>query len=134
MDAKERQDIAYFLSFCIEQYKVAKGLSGRKAAHELNDYGVLAYQQRHPQKQAGKEEALALLKQDITQDNIHLILPCKVSRVADMMCQDDGVDLVQAILNVYDSQTYERLAVEDTKLWHLGPVDLLHDLREEKKN
>lgn len=133
MDAKERQDVAYFLSFCIEQYKVAKGLTGREAAHVLNDYGVLEYNLQHPQRRAGKNEALSLLRQEITQDNIHLILPCKVCRIADLVCQDGKVDLIQAIMKVYDSQTYERLAIEETKEWHLGPVDLLSDLRAESK-
>ena len=27
---KKQQDIAYFISFCIEQYKNAKGLSGEE--------------------------------------------------------------------------------------------------------
>ncbi len=37
------QDKAYFLSFCIEQYKNAKGLSGKEAAEYLAKYGVLDY-------------------------------------------------------------------------------------------
>lgn len=35
--------IAYFLSFCIEQYKNAKGLSGMKAMEKLSRFGVLDY-------------------------------------------------------------------------------------------
>jgi hypothetical protein len=44
---KKEQDIAYFISFCIEQYKNAKGLSGREAMEELNKHGVLEYLQDH---------------------------------------------------------------------------------------
>ncbi|MBQ3635551.1 MAG: DUF3791 domain-containing protein [Bacteroidales bacterium] len=40
---KRNQDIAYFLSFCIEQYKEAKGLTGEEAMLRLSEYGVLEY-------------------------------------------------------------------------------------------
>lgn len=41
--SKERQDITLFLSFCIEQYKTAKGISGKEAMQTLDRYGVLKY-------------------------------------------------------------------------------------------
>lgn len=37
------QDIAYFVSFCIEQYKNAKKMSGNEAMKLLDSYGVLNY-------------------------------------------------------------------------------------------
>lgn len=40
---KRNLDIAYFLSFCIEQYKTAKHISGYEAARRLSNYGVLEY-------------------------------------------------------------------------------------------
>ena len=40
---KKQQDIAYFISFCIEQYKNAKGLSGEEVMQEFSKYGVLRY-------------------------------------------------------------------------------------------
>ena len=40
-------DIAYFLSFCIEQYKNEKGMSGAEAAQLLKEYGVLEYLKEH---------------------------------------------------------------------------------------
>lgn len=40
---KENLDIALFLSFCIEQYKASKGLSGEEATRVLSHYGVLDY-------------------------------------------------------------------------------------------
>ena len=43
----KKQDIAYFLSFCIEQYKNAKHLSGGDAMEVLNRYGVLEYLAEH---------------------------------------------------------------------------------------
>lgn len=37
------QDISYFLSFCIEQYKNAKGIDGAAVMKDFFDYGVLDY-------------------------------------------------------------------------------------------
>ena len=44
---KTKRDIAYFVSFCIEQYKEAKYLSGSKTAALLSEYGVLEYLAEH---------------------------------------------------------------------------------------
>lgn len=46
MDRK-KQDIAYFISFCIEQYKKSKGLTGTEAMRILDSYGVLDYLVEH---------------------------------------------------------------------------------------
>lgn len=45
--SKHEQDIAYFLSFCIEQYKAEKGISGAESAKNLDKYGVLDYLADH---------------------------------------------------------------------------------------
>ena len=37
---KKRQDIAYFLSFCIEQYKNVKGMDGAEVMETFAKYGV----------------------------------------------------------------------------------------------
>ena len=44
---KKKQDIAYFLSFCIEQYKNAKHLTGTEAMRQLDAYHVLDYLAEH---------------------------------------------------------------------------------------
>lgn len=44
---KRKLDLAYSLSFCIEQYKVAKGISGSQAMTLLSEYGVLDYLTEH---------------------------------------------------------------------------------------
>lgn len=41
--SKEKQDVAMFVSFCIEQYKTAKGISGEEAMRILSHHGVLEY-------------------------------------------------------------------------------------------
>lgn len=40
---EKKQDIAYFLSFCIEQYKNAHGLTGEQTLKRFDKYGVLEY-------------------------------------------------------------------------------------------
>lgn len=44
---KRNQDIAYFVSFCIEQYKNEKHLSGTEAMLLLDKYKVLDYLSEH---------------------------------------------------------------------------------------
>ncbi len=40
---KKTQDIAYFISFCIEHYKAAKGMTGHDAMNLFVRYNVLDY-------------------------------------------------------------------------------------------
>ena len=44
---KKKQDIAYFISFCIEKYKGVKRISGSAAMLYLDKYGVLDYLKNH---------------------------------------------------------------------------------------
>lgn len=67
----------------------------------------------------------------ITDDNLYLILPGKVSRMAKMYVDDFGVSIVEALNHIYNSRTYHELEQEDTKLWHLGPVTLYQMLLDE---
>lgn len=45
--SKKQQDIAYFLSFCTEQYKNEKHMSGSDTMDILVKYGVLDYLAEH---------------------------------------------------------------------------------------
>ena len=60
----------------------------------------------------------------ITQDNLYLLLPSKVSWIAGLLSEDTGVGVVEAIRRIYNSDLYRKLEVENTKLWHEGPVAL----------
>jgi hypothetical protein len=44
---QKKQDIAYFLSFCIEQYKKEKGMNGVEVLDTFTKYGVLDYLNNH---------------------------------------------------------------------------------------
>ena len=44
---KKKQDIAYFLSFCVEQYKKAKGIDGAEVIKTFAEYDVFDYLNNH---------------------------------------------------------------------------------------
>jgi hypothetical protein len=44
---KKKQDIGYFLSFCIEQYKNAKGMDGAEVIDTFAKYDVFDYLNTH---------------------------------------------------------------------------------------
>ena len=88
MDSEQKR-ISYFVSFCVEQYKNAKHLTGSQAFEELNQYGVLDYLAEnyeilHTQSYQwileDIDEFINIRKQRIiTPDNLYLLLPSKVS-------------------------------------------------------
>ena len=45
--ANRNQDISFFLSFCIEQYKHKKGIKGEEAMNILAENGILDYLYEH---------------------------------------------------------------------------------------
>ncbi len=63
----------------------------------------------------------------ITQENLYLLLPSKMSWLAMMLSEDKGISIVEAMKLLYSSSFYTRLADESTKLWHLGPVALYEE-------
>ena len=64
---------------------------------------------------------------NITQHNLYLLLPSKMSWLANMLAEDRGITIVEAMKTLYTSSFYARLADESTKLWHLGPVALYEE-------
>ena len=67
---------------------------------------------------------------EVTDDNLHLLLPGKISPVAVRYSREFNISLLDAIQQIYNSRTYKLLAREETKLWHLGPVALYEYLLE----
>lgn len=64
----------------------------------------------------------------VTQDNLYLLLPSKVSWLADMLCADQHISVIEAMRRIYSSTMYKQLEQEDTKRWHEGPVSLYQTL------
>ena len=67
----------------------------------------------------------------ITQENLYLLLPFKIGRLAFWLSEDKGISLTNAISRIYRAELYKKLSTESTKYWHLGPVDLYEELRME---
>lgn len=65
---------------------------------------------------------------NITQDNLYLLLPSKVSWLVGMLDEDTGIGVVEAIRRIYSSALYQKLEIEETKLWHEGPVSLYAEM------
>ena len=68
---------------------------------------------------------------EINQENLHLIIPSKVSWLVGMLVDRNGMTITEAIRKVYTSNLYKKLKIEKTKMWHLGPVALYQELQEE---
>ena len=66
---------------------------------------------------------------NVTQDNLYFFLPSKVSWMAEMLSEEDGISISEAIKEVYASNTYRQLEQENTKFWHLAPVALFESLK-----
>ena len=67
---------------------------------------------------------------EVTQQNLYLLLPSKMSWLATMLAEDKGISIVEAMTILYSSSFYARFADESTKLWHLGPVALYEEFQE----
>lgn len=44
---KHKQDVSYFISFCIEQYKNAKALEAKQVLDTFIEYEVIDYLSKH---------------------------------------------------------------------------------------
>lgn len=60
----------------------------------------------------------------ITQSNLHLLLPGKVTALARFYAEDHQCSMLEAVRYIYTTPLYQRLSDESTKLWHLGAVTL----------
>ena len=54
---------------------------------------------------------------NVSQDNLYLFLPSKVSWMAEMLSEERNVSIADAVKDIYLSSTYSRLEKEATKLW-----------------
>ena len=58
---------------------------------------------------------------EVTQDNLYLLLPSKVSWLAEMLSEDKNLSVVDAIRKIYSSDLYRRLEIEKTNSGTPGP-------------
>lgn len=64
------------------------------------------------------------MSQEITQENVRLLLPGKVARVAMLIAEKQHIPPKEALLLFYCSPAYTLLERESTKYWHYSPKQL----------
>ena len=67
----------------------------------------------------------------INQDNLHLLMPGKICWLVEFLHDDFGFSLQECLNSIYHSLLYKKLSTESTKYWHLGPIDLYEELKQE---
>lgn len=65
---------------------------------------------------------------NITQDNLYLLLPGKMTTLAQFYAEDHGCTMLEALRKIYSTSLYTRLTTESTKLWHAGATDLYKEI------
>lgn len=71
-----------------------------------------------------------IVNREITNQNLHLLLPGKVTLFAKIYAEEKGGTMLDALRVFYKSNTYKELEREETKLWHYGPVALYEEFEE----
>ncbi|GAA0741488.1 hypothetical protein [Clostridium oceanicum] len=69
----------------------------------------------------------------ITQENVHIFIPLKAAKVTYRYAKQHGTSEKEALLEFYNSKTYEALEREETKMWHEGVNYLYEEFEEEKE-
>lgn len=72
------------------------------------------------------------MNRKITNKNLHLLLPGKISLFARIYAEENDSTPLEALRAFYRSNIYRKLECEETKFWHYGPVALYEEFEEEK--
>ena len=68
----------------------------------------------------------------VTQENVHIFIPLKVAKVTELVVKNNDIGWKEALLEFYNSRTYNVLEQEETKLWYEGASYLYMGLQMEK--
>ena len=63
-------------------------------------------------KNFSREEIDKIMIREVTQDNLYLLLPSKVSWLATMLAEDKKISILEAIKQIYKSNLYKKLQDE----------------------
>ena len=129
----EEQEKAHLISFDIEENMNKRGLDIEASLNLIqNDIDTNNADKKIEIMRKANSNSL-IHDLNITQENLYLLLPSKMSWLATMLADDKGISIVEAIKILYTSPFYTRLADESTKLWHLGPVALYEEYLADNK-
>ena len=67
------------------------------------------------------------------QDKFEALVILIVPMVVNLIVENHGLDEISAIKAFYETEVYSLLEQEDTKLWHLSPLNLFYMYDEEKR-
>ena len=67
-----------------------------------------------------------LMNREITDKNLYLLLPSKVSLFVQLYIKEHGGSIIDAIRQFYHSNTYKALEKENTKLWFRSFIRGIH--------
>ena len=56
-----------------------------------------------------------------------------IPQTVDLIVNKEGLDDISAMNEFYNSQTYEMLAKEETKMWHFSPMNIYSMWKHEKE-
>lgn len=56
-----------------------------------------------------------------------------IPQTVDLIVNNEGLDDISALNEFYNSQTYEMLAKEETKMWHFSPMTIYSMWKHEKE-
>ena len=76
---------------------------------------------------------------EITQKNVHLFIPFKVSKISVQIAKNENLPIAKAVAKFCRSNTAKLLEDESSKLWHDGWVGIydlykIENEKEEKQN
>lgn len=61
---------------------------------------------------------------EITQKNVHIFIPYKVSKISGQIAKNENLPIAKAVAKFYRSNIAKLLEDESTKLWHDGWVGI----------
>ena len=56
-----------------------------------------------------------------------------IPQTVDLIVKNEGLDDISAMNEFYQSETYEMLAKEETKMWHFSPMTVYSMWKHEKE-
>lgn len=120
------------LEYLSEHWEALHTQSRQWLVEDIDDYIRLRDKDCKLVSVNNRFENPSLANLTITQDNLYLLIPSKLSWMANMLSEDKGVGIVDAMKALYSSEVYSKLKDESTKAWNFGPVALYEEFQTER--
>lgn len=131
----EFEQIAQFVSWCIEEYAAEKHITAKSVANLFYKNGTLDFLEKnwevlHSQGRNYILDSINEFKKRpiVTQQNVRLFIPHKVAKICGELHKSQNLSLKEAILKFYNSDVATTLSRESSKLWQEGWVYIYENL------